>query len=119
MPTARKAGVWKLIGIIALVFLIGAIVAIRFVIDRAEPIVKARIVQTLSTRFHSKVELESFGVSLADGIQVSGSGLKIFGATDPNPHEPGMQALIDIREFRFQPPCVICFIRQCTLTLCM
>ncbi len=103
MPTARKAGrVWKLLGIIALAFLIGATVTIRFVIDRAEPILKARIVQTLSNRFHSKVELESFGVSVANGIQVSGSGLKIFGASDPNPHEPGMQALIDIQEFRFQ-----------------
>jgi hypothetical protein len=103
MPIAKKVGsVWRLIGVAALVLLIGAAVAIRFVIARAEPIVRARVIQTLSTRFHSKVELASFSVSLINGIQVSGSSLKIFGVTDPNPHDPGMQALIGIREFHFQ-----------------
>jgi hypothetical protein len=103
MPSERRVGrVWKLVGIVALVCFVGAIIVIRLVIDRAEPIVKARIIQTLSTRFHGKVELASFDVSVANGIQVSGSGLKIFGANDPNPHEPGMQALIGIQEFRFQ-----------------
>ncbi len=89
-------------GILVLIFFLGAFVAVRFVVDRAEPIVRARIIQTLSTRFNSKVELESFTVSLVNGIQVSGSGLRIFGATDPNPYQPGVQALINIREFRFQ-----------------
>jgi hypothetical protein len=103
MPIAKKIGrIWKTIGIVTLVFLIGAVMAVRFMIDRAEPIVRARVIQTLSIRFHSRVELASFSVSLNNGIQVSGSGLKIFGATDPNPHEPGMQALIGIRGFHFQ-----------------
>jgi hypothetical protein len=56
----------------------------------------------LSNRFDSKVELGSLHVSIADGIEVSGSGLKIFGTTDPNPYEPGVQALIGVQEFRFQ-----------------
>jgi hypothetical protein len=103
MPIAKKVGrVWKMMGIVALVFLTGAVITMRLVIDRAEPIVRARVIQTLSIRFRSKVELASFSVSLSNGIRVSGSGLKIFGATDPNPHEPGMQALIGIREFHFQ-----------------
>ncbi len=103
MSTTRKFGrAWKWIGIVALSFFVSAAVAVRFVIARAEPIVRARIIQTLSARFNSRVELASFGVSLVNGIQVYGSGLKIFGVTDPNPYKPGMQALIDIREFRFQ-----------------
>jgi hypothetical protein len=103
MPATRKLGrAWKWIGIIALLFLAGAVVVARIVIARAEPIVRARIIQTLSTRFHGRVELASFGVSIAHGIQVSGSGLKIFGATDPNPYKAGVQPLIGIREFRFQ-----------------
>ncbi|HZW95468.1 MAG TPA: hypothetical protein VFF64_21135 [Candidatus Eremiobacteraceae bacterium] len=103
MPTAKEIGrVWKMMGTVALVFLIGVVIAMRLVIDRAEPIVRARVIQTLSIRFHSKVEVASLSVSLSNGIQVSASGLKIFGATDPNPHEPGMQALIGIREFHFQ-----------------
>lgn len=103
MPTEKKVGrPWKIIGVVALLLLIAAFIAVRFVIARAEPIVRARIIQTLSTRFHSKVELGSFDVSVANGIQVSGRGLKIFGATDPNPYAPGVQPLIDVQEFRFQ-----------------
>jgi hypothetical protein len=99
---ASRALPWKWIGVIALIFLAGAAVAVRFVIARAEPILRARVIETLSNRFHGKVELASFDVSVTNGIEVSGDGLKIFGATDPNPYEPGVQALIGVQEFRFQ-----------------
>ena len=102
MTKRRVHGAWKWIGIAALFFFIGSLVAVRIVIARAGPIVRARIIQTLSTRFNSKVELASFSVSVMNGIQVSGSGLKIFGTTDPNPYEAGIQPLIGISEFRFQ-----------------
>ncbi len=78
--------------------------AVRLVIARAEPIMRARVIETLSNRFHSKVDLASFQVSVADGVEVSGGGLRIFGATDPNPYQPGVQALIAVGEFRFQTP---------------
>src|SRR3984885_945884 len=101
--TKRKVrSAWKWIGIAALLFFVGSLVAVRIVIARAGPIVRARIIQTLSTRFNSKVELASFSVSVMNGIQVSGRGLKIFGTTDPNPYEAGIQPLIGISEFRFQ-----------------
>jgi hypothetical protein len=103
--TPKNAGhalLWKWIGIAVLIILAGAVVAVRLVIARAEPILKARVIETLSNRFQSKVELASFHVSLANGIEVSGGGLKIFGKTDPNPYEPGVQPLIAVQEFRFQ-----------------
>jgi len=93
---------WKWIGIFALVLLASGVVALKIAIDRAEPTVRARVIETLSNRFHSKVELAGLHVSMVNGIEVSGEGLKIFGATDPNPYEPGVQALIAIREFRFR-----------------
>jgi len=71
------------------------------VIARAEPILRARVVETLSNRFKGKVELASLNVSVVKGLEVSGSGLKIFGATDPNPYAPGVQALISLQEFHF------------------
>lgn len=71
-------------------------------IAHAEPILRARVIQTLSNRFKSKVELAGFQVSLLHGIEVSGSGLEVYGSTDPNAHEAGIQPLIEIREFRFQ-----------------
>ncbi|MGA9306842.1 MAG: AsmA-like C-terminal region-containing protein [Candidatus Sulfotelmatobacter sp.] len=96
------ASPWKWIGIVALVLLVGAAVAARMVIVRAEPILRTRVIETLSNRFDGKVELADLHVSVVDGIEVSGGGLKIFGATDPNPYEPGVQALIGVQEFRFQ-----------------
>ncbi len=54
------------------------IVAFEVLLHRAEPILKARVVQTLSTRFKSRVELKSFDVSLLRGIEVSGKDLAIY-----------------------------------------
>jgi hypothetical protein len=98
----KKSAPWKWLGIVALVFLASAAVAVRLVVARAEPILRTRVIDTLSNRFHSKVELASFHVSLVNGIEVSGDGLKIFGTTDPNPYEPGVQPLIGVQQFRFQ-----------------
>lgn len=100
--TPEKRGRWlRWLGVAALLVLVGTVIGVRRVIARAEPIVRTRIIETLSSRFQSKVELDSFHVSVFHGIEVSGGGLKIFGATDPNTYEPGTQALIGIREFRF------------------
>ena len=79
------------------------------------PFFEARVIETLSNRFDGKVELGSFHVSVANGIEVSGEGLKIFGANDPNPYEPGVQALIGVQEFRFHTVCCeTCFAPRCT-----
>jgi hypothetical protein len=80
---------------------VGTVVAVRLVIARAEPILRARVIESLSNRFQGKVELASLEVSVMRGLEVSGSGLKIYGATDPNPYEPGVQPLISLREFHF------------------
>jgi len=87
---------------VALALLVGAGVAARLVIARAQPILRTRVIETLSNRFNSKVELANLHVSVLNGIEVSGDGLKIFGTTDPNPYEPGVQPLIGVQEFRFQ-----------------
>jgi hypothetical protein len=97
-----RGRVWKLIAVIAIIFFVITLLSLRYVKTHAGPILRARVIQTLSSRFKSKVEIETFQVSLMNGIEVSGTGLKIFGIKDPNPYEPGMQALIDIRRFRFQ-----------------
>src|SRR5580693_2461560 len=99
---ASRAQPWKWIGVVALILLASAAVAVKLVVARAEPILRTRVIDTLSNRFHSKVELASFHVSLVNGIEVSGDGLKIFGTTDPNPYEPGVQPLIGVQQFRFQ-----------------
>ena len=88
---------------IAAAFLLTIVVAavVGIALYRAEPILRSTVIQTLSTRFKSKVELEAFHVSFSRGLLVSGKGLRIFGDTDPNNHEPGVQPIIEIGQFRF------------------
>jgi hypothetical protein len=100
----RKTGIgsWRWIGSALLVSIVVIAAVGTFLSFHAEPILRARVIETLSARFDSKVELDAFNVSLVSGLQVSGRGLRIFGDMDPNNHEPGFQPLIDVAEFRFR-----------------
>lgn len=49
---------------------------------RAGPILKGRVIETLSTRFDSHVELDVLHVSVLKGLEVSGEGLRIFAPDD-------------------------------------
>jgi hypothetical protein len=97
----RRRWTWTLVGTGLCILLAGTVVGVRLVIARAEPILRARVIETLSNRFQSRVELASLDVSVMRGLEVSGSGLKIYGDVDPNPYEPGVQALISLQEFHF------------------
>jgi hypothetical protein len=99
-PTYRRSLKWWIAGI-ALLLLIG-FTAAAIMVYRAEPTLRVLVIDTLSTKFKSKVELDAFHVSLLQGLQVSGNGLRIFGETDPNNHEPGVQPIINVAEFRFR-----------------
>jgi hypothetical protein len=78
-----------------------AAVVVILVTIRAEKILKGRVIESLSARFHGPVQLAEFHVSVRNGFQVSGGGLKIFGPDDPDPSLAGLQPLIAIREFDF------------------
>lgn len=95
---------WRWIAFSLVIFLAIVTVCVIFVIRRAEPILRTRVIETLSARFKSRVELAALHVYIADGVHVSGSGLQIYGATDPNPYQPGVQPILLIQEFRFNTP---------------
>lgn len=78
-----------------------ALLCVRIAIIRVQPILRTRVIETLQARFKSRVELANLRVWIADGIHVDGKGLRIYGATDPNPYESGVQPLIEVGEFRF------------------
>jgi hypothetical protein len=73
---------------------------------RAEPVLRACIVEELTERFHARVELDSFHLSLVGGLWVEGKGLRIWppaqveGITVPGAGKP----LIRLAEFRFRAP---------------
>lgn len=101
-PRSRRVRRWRwFMGIVLAVFIVIAI-CVQIAVLRAEPILRTRMIETLSTRFKSRVELGELHVWVANGIHVGGKGLKIYGATDPNPWQAGVQPLLEIGEFRFQ-----------------
>ena len=91
LKTTKQRGVWRGI-FVALLIAVCALATIgEIVMHRAMPILKGRVIETLSTRFNSKVEMDGFSVSVLKGLEVSGDGLRIYpedevvaaGAKDP------------------------------------
>src|SRR6202140_1091965 len=99
--TKKQVTRWHWIVGISLLFVV-AVPGVGILVFNARPILRTRVIESLSTRFKSKVELDAFDVSLVKGLQVSGEGLRLFGDGDPNNHEPGVQPLIAVAEFRFR-----------------
>lgn len=106
----RKRGLWGWIAISVLIVVIAVVIVADVMLHRASPILKGRVIETLSTRFKSKVELDKFQVSVLRGLEVSGDGLRIFppddvvaaGATKP---------LISLNHFSFHAPLSGLFIK--------
>jgi hypothetical protein len=88
---------------VLLVLLIAAAVAISMAIHRAEPFLRARLVAELQQRFHARVELDSFHVSLMNGLWAEGKGLRIWPPSQAK-NASGGAPLIRLDEFRFHAP---------------
>lgn len=99
-PLKRKHGVWRWIAITGLLVVVAVASAVEIVLHRADAILRGRIIETLSTRFDSRVEMDGLQVSASKGLEVSGNGLRIYppddvveaGAKDP---------LISLEHFSF------------------
>ena len=63
---------------VLLVVALAMLAALEYIVHHAEPILRARVIETLETRFQSRVELAEFRVSLIQGLQVTGRALKLF-----------------------------------------
>lgn len=98
MPKRWRAWRWVVAALLMGVIVLAVVGEITM--HRAAPILKGRVIETLSARFNSRVEMDGFDVSVVKGLEVSGSGLRIFpedeviaaGATQP---------LISLKNFSF------------------
>lgn len=75
------------VGSVLAVLLLAVFIAAEYAIRHAEPVLRASVIQSLSARFHSPVELDELSVSATHGIVVHGSGLRILylaGPTQPS-----------------------------------
>ena len=74
--------------------IVGAL-AVRWALRQMQPMLRKKVVETLSARFHSPVELDRLSVSMRKGVVVTGGGLRILylaGPTKPDvrPNAPPM-----------------------------
>jgi hypothetical protein len=74
----RKGRVLIWIAGCLVLILIGLGIAAQMAMDRAEPILRARVIETLSTRYGSRVELDHFHVSVVRGFEAEGDGLRLY-----------------------------------------
>src|SRR5262249_51921814 len=84
-------------GLLLIAFGIGLTILAR----HAQPLLRDRIVETLSARFQGPAALADLSVSVGDGLLISGKGLKVYGPRDPDIQREGIQPLIAVDEFRF------------------
>ena len=96
----KRRGVWGWIAISLLLAVIVIAAVAEFMLHRAEPILKGRVIETLSTHFDSRVELAGFHVSILKGLEVSGDGLRIY-PTDDVVAAGAKNPLIEIHHFSF------------------
>jgi hypothetical protein len=88
---SKRRRVWTWIFASLLIAVVVLAVIGEVMVGRAVPILKGRVIETLSTRFNSRVEMDGLDVSVVKGLEVSGNGLRIFpedevvaaGATEP------------------------------------
>jgi len=94
-PLWARILVWT--GLIAALLIVAAFTVLAIYFRRAEPILKQRVIETLATRYDSRVELAGFKVSVLQGFEVTGTGLKLY----PNSLDM-QQPLISVDQFRFR-----------------
>ena len=81
---------------ILIILAVAAVIAGNIYLHRASPLLKAKVVETLSTRFDSRVELDQFQAAFNGGFAVSGGGLKLY----PN-HLDSNEPMIAVDRFSF------------------
>ncbi|MFC5861054.1 AsmA-like C-terminal region-containing protein [Acidicapsa dinghuensis] len=67
---------WVGICVAVILVVLGVIVAV--LLERAQPMLKAALIDALEKRFHAKVELDDLRVSVMNGYEVEGRGLRIW-----------------------------------------
>ncbi len=93
---ARRWGIPAAVIAIAVLWIV-----VQITLTHANPILKGRVVETLRARFKSDVQLDTLQVRMTPGIEVTGSGLRIF--PQPNQRAAGDNTpLIAVEHFHFR-----------------
>ena len=100
-PRTPKSGtVRRRLALLVLALPAGALLVVVIMLPAAGPVLKRRVIETVSAKFDSRVELEDFHVSLLRGFEISGSGLRIF-APDQVVAAGMVSPIITVEHFTF------------------
>ncbi len=95
-------------GAVALVLVAGVFVAgwarYRYLRSHADALLRARVIDTLSARFNSPVELDSIHLDTSAGVRVTGTGLRILylaGPTRPDADLTAPPPMLNLASFEF------------------
>jgi hypothetical protein len=102
-PATSRRIFLRWLGFAVLLAVVAVAIVAEVMIHRAMPILKGRVIETLSVRFNSKVELDTLDVSLVKGLAVSGGGLRIFAPADVVA-AGATRPVIAVQEFSFHAP---------------
>lgn len=97
----KRHRVWTILAFVLLGAGVAFIVTAEVLLHRAAPIVRARVINTLSTRFDSRVELPELDISVWKGLEATGKGLKLYPralGTDSDHDQP----ILSVGEFSFR-----------------
>jgi hypothetical protein len=104
----RTRNRWLLaLAAVAGVLLVAFALTAEYIARHAGPLLRSSVVATLSSRFQSPVELDALDVSVTNGLQVQGRGLRIFylaGPTQPDlKQKQGLAAppMLSVNSFTF------------------
>jgi hypothetical protein len=70
---------FKVLVVVVIVGVTACIVAAEYVIRHAEPMIRARLVDTLSAYFHAPVQLDHLDISLIKGVELAATGVEVDG----------------------------------------
>jgi hypothetical protein len=96
---------WVLpVGAVFVLLALAGTVAVEYGLRQLQPMMRRKVVETLSARFHSPVELDRMELSVAKDIAVTGGGLRILylaGPTKPDAR-PNAPPMLTVRSFEFR-----------------
>lgn len=78
--------------------MVGLAITVEVVVSRSGPILKGRIIETLRTRFRSRVDLDDLQVSVLRGLEIEGEGLRIY---RPEGAAGSSEPIISVAHFSF------------------
>jgi hypothetical protein len=102
-PWWRRRWLAWVCGVFLVIGLTGAI-AVQWGLRHMQPMLRRKVVETLSARFHSPVELDGLEVSMNKDVIVTGEGLRILylaGPTKPDVKE-NAPPMLTVESFEFR-----------------